>query len=98
CPSDRRTDADHEFVRMPVSIPGLADRLCRKFWRGDDEEYVDACGLQRNHLRVDRRVGDVVGLLRDDHLCGLVTKAAFESRQIVATEIVVLPENADLRP
>jgi len=30
-PGDRRTDADDEFLRMPVDVVGFADRLCGEF-------------------------------------------------------------------
>ena len=52
--------------------------------------------LQLDDVRVDRRIGDFVGVFGDDHRRCLVAEAVLQAVEIVLPEIVVLVEHGDL--
>ena len=77
--ADRRRHVVQVVHRLPAEVGGLADRLRGELRRRDVEEHVGARALQRHHLAVDRRVGDLVAGLRDDHRLRLVAQPVLRS-------------------
>ena len=67
-----------------------------EFRRGEDEQRVGARGFERDHLRIDRWIGELVARLGDDHAGGLGAEALLQRHQVVLAEIVVLVEHRDL--
>ena len=82
--------------RLPADVVGLADRLRREFRRRGDHEHVGAGGLQRDDLRVDGRLGGLVGRLLDDHAGVVGAEPFLEADQVILAEAVVLIEHRDL--
>ena len=82
--------------RLPIELVQLLDRLRGLLGGGGGEQQVGAGRFQLQDLRVDGRVGDLVGRLGDDHRPGLVAEPGLDAVEIVLAEIVVLIEHADL--
>ena len=66
------------------------------FGRGDVDEYV---GIERLHLddvRVDGRLGHLIGVFGNDHRRSLVAEAILQAFEIILSVVVVLVEDGDL--
>ena len=87
-----------QLQRLPAELGHLADRLRRRLAGGDVVENVRARLREIDELRIDRRIGQIVGLLHD-HLGGAagIRQHLLEGPEEIAAEIVVLVEDADLR-
>ncbi|MGX0994111.1 hypothetical protein AB7M38_001403 [Bradyrhizobium diazoefficiens] len=86
--------AQEEFW-LPAELADLADRLRRPFRRRPREEDIRAGIMQRDDLRVDRGIADLIGLVGDDH-AGLVAEPVLQTLELVLAGVVVLPEHRDL--
>src|SRR4029079_12237742 len=86
-----------QLQRLPAEFDHLADRLRRRLARGDVVENVGARLGEIDDLRIDRRLGQVVGLLHD-YLGGAtgIRQHLLEGREEITAEIVVLVEDADV--
>ena len=86
-----------QLQRLPAELGHLADRLRRRLAGGDVVENVRARFREIDELRIDRRIGQIIGLLHD-HLGGAagIRQNLLERAEEVAAEIVVLVEDADL--
>jgi hypothetical protein len=70
--------------------------LRRELWRGDVNEYV---GIERLHLdrvRVDGRLGHLIGVFGNDHRRSLGAEAILQAFEVILAVVVVLVENGDL--
>ena len=90
-----RVDVE-DVHRLPAELVILLDRLRRLLGRRGAEEQVGAGIPQLEDLRIDGRVGDLVGGFRHDHGRGLVAEAGLQPIQVILAEVVVLVEHADL--
>ncbi len=86
--------ADEE-ERPPVELEGLADRQRGEFGRDERQEGVGARGFERDHLRIDLRIGELVARLGHDHAAGLGAQPLLQRLEVVLAEIVVLEEHGD---
>ena len=86
-----------QLQRLPAELGDFADRLRRRLAGGDVIENIRARFREVDELRIDRRIGQIVGLLHD-HLRGAagIRQHLLEGAEKIAAEIVVLIEDADL--
>ena len=86
-----------QMQRLPAEFGHLADRLRRRLAGRDVVENIRARFREIDELRIDRRLGQIVGLLHD-HLGGAagIGQHLLEGAEEIAAEIVVLVEDADL--
>ena len=94
---DRGGRVRHDVQRMPVDVGDFADRLRGEFGQCDVEQCVGAGRLQRDDLRIDGRIGGLVGRLGDDHRLCLVAERGLQRVEVVLAVIVVLVQHRDLR-
>jgi hypothetical protein len=79
-----------------ADLSRLPDGLRRELWRGDVNEYV---GIERLHLdrvRVDGRLGHLIGVFGNDHRRSLGAEAILQAFEVILAVVVVLVENGDL--
>src|SRR5713226_8619582 len=82
--------------RPPANIVGLSDRLRGSLNVRTVEKSVGARTLQRNDLRIDRRIGYLIGLFGYDQLGSLIAKTILEAFQVILAEVIVLVQHPDL--
>ncbi len=94
-----RGNTDRGVVQVMPGLPAqgghLADRLRGELRRRDVDEGVGPRRLQRDNLRVHRRVSDLVGGLGHDHAAGPGAQPCLEAVQVVLAVVVVLVEQRD---
>ena len=83
--------------RLPADIRHFADRHGGEFRGVGIVEHIRAGGLQLQDLRVDRRVRHLIRQRLDHHLVELIAQAVLQAVDVVAAQIVVLIQDADLR-
>src|SRR6202158_546430 len=92
---DRCRHVAEKIHRLPAEFADLSDRLRRPLWRGPRYEDIVARVFQRNDLRVDGGIADLIGLVGDDH-AGLITEPVAQPLHLILAGVVVLPERSDL--
>ena len=80
--------------RLPADLDRALDRHRGEFRRDDVKEDVGAGRLEFCDLRIDRRVGDLVGHLGHDR--DLAAKPVLQSLDVILPERVVLIKDRDL--
>src|SRR5215470_7737784 len=94
--TDRRSNPIQNVQRLPSDFGRLPDRQGTKSGNCDGDEDIAAYPLHLNDLRVDGRVGSLVGRLDLDQSGRLIGEPVHQPLEIVLAEIVVLIEYADL--
>ncbi len=80
---------------LPADLGRLPDGLRRELGPCDIDKYVGIKRLHLDDVRVDSRLGDLIGVLGNDHRLGLVAEPFLQTFEIILPVIVVLVDDGD---
>src|SRR5437868_3905055 len=85
------------MLDLPAKFTSFADCLGSEPSVGGVKQRIGTGGLERQNLRIDRRLCDVVGGLSNDHRRGFRSECRLEAGEISFSQVVVLINDSYLR-
>jgi len=92
---DVRGRTEQDVQRLPADITHLPNGLSCGSRRAGIDEDVRAAGRQAENLRIDGRIGDLVGRLGDDRRRSGLSETVPQAADAFSPSVVLLVENRD---